>query len=437
MASATASAPQTRSRRSLAQRIALTFALVCALVALVQGVLAYYAVEGAEDAMSDTLVQREMQLFAERFRAGDAQAAPSSTRLHGYVVRSAADAAALPSFARGVDGGPHELYVDGRTYHVLATQEGDARLVLVFDTTVYEEHVLGFKRFVVASIAGAAAAALLLGFLLSRHLVRPLTQLTAALQNLAPGESRHQGGDEASRLLEAFDRYERQVERFIAQEKAFNANASHELRTPLTALRTSCELLQMDAAVPERARARLEEMMRIVDGMAETVNASLAFARDRPVTLERIDVRGLVEDVLLPLRAALPRAGVEVVVDVAPGHAVEGDRQALQIVLQNLLRNAMTYTDAGEVRVSAAGDWIEVRDTGCGIPASHLPHVFDRYFTARRTDRGAAGPGGYGIGLAIVRELCDRLGWSITLRSETGDGPQRGTVARLELSAEA
>lgn len=436
MDSGTAFAPMRRTSRSLGQRFALTFALLCSLVALVQGVLAYYAVEGAEDSMSDALVQREMQLFLERFEAGDAQAAPSSTRLHGYVVRTPADAARVPAFAQGVSGGPHEIYADGRTYHVVTARSGDASLVLVFDTTVYEEHVLGFRRFVIVSVAIASALALLLGMLLSRRLVRPLVQVTTALQKLAPGETRQREGDEATRLLEAFERYQRQVERLVAQEKAFTANASHEMRTPLTALRTSCELLQLDARIPPAARARVDDMVRVVDGMAETVTASLQLARDHPAVTESLVLREVVEDVLLPLRAALARNGVDVVVDVPPALVVRADRQALQMVLRNLLRNAMTHTESGEVRVRAGTDWIEVKDTGHGIAPEHLPHVFDRHFSAMRVDQGAggAGPGGYGIGLAIVRQLCDRLGWSISLTSETRDGPLRGTTARLELA---
>jgi signal transduction histidine kinase len=436
MDSATASAPARRSRRSLGQRFALAFALLCSIVALVQGVFAYYAVEGAEDSMSDALVQREMQLFRERFEAGDAQAAPSSTRLHGYVVRTVEDAARIPAFARGLSGGPHELYAEGRTYHVVSAPSGDASLVLIFDTTVYEEHVLAFRRVMIASVVVASALALLIGALLSRRLVRPLTQVTATLQKLAPGATRQRGGDEAARLLEAFERYQRQVERLVAQEKAFTANVSHELRTPLTALRTSAELMQMDERLPPTVHARVDDMVRVVDGMSETINASLQLARDHPATVEPLALREVVEDVLLPLRAALLREAVEVVVDVPATLIVHADRQALQMVLRNLLSNAITHTDAGEVRVRAGPGWIEVKDTGHGIAQQHLPYVFDRHFSAARVDEGraSAGPTGYGIGLAIVRQLCDRLGWSISLSSETCEGPLRGTTARLELA---
>jgi hypothetical protein len=433
MDSATAFVRPTRRRRSLGQRIALTFALLCSLVALVQGVVAYYAVEGAEDGMSDTLVESEMQLFVERFRAGDPQAAPSSSRLRGYVVSWPAEAERLPAYTRDLTGGPHEIYVDGRTYHVMVRDEAGSRLALVLDTTVYEDHVHAFKRFVVLSIIACSLAALVLGWLLSGHLVRPLATVTDALQKLAPGPSARQGGDEASRLLDAFDRYQREVEQLLAKEKQFTSNASHELRTPLTALRTSCELLQMESALSAAGRGRVNEMLRVVDGMTAAVAASLKLARDRPAAIEVLDVREVVEDVLLPLRAALGRETVEVVVEVPAGLALRADRQALQMVLQNLLRNAMAYTATGEVRVSAGPGWIEIRDTGRGIATEHLPLVFERHFSATRADTGGASGSSYGIGLAIVRQLCDRHGWSISLRSETHEGPERGTTARLEL----
>src|SRR5512145_2111360 len=131
MATAIASAPAAKGRFNLVQRVALTFALLCSLVALVQGVAAYYSVEQAEDGLSDLLVAREMDLFRERVRAGDVRPAPSSTRLRGWVVRHAADAEAVPPYARNLDGGPHEVYADGRTFHIISEREGDARLVMV------------------------------------------------------------------------------------------------------------------------------------------------------------------------------------------------------------------------------------------------------------------------------------------------------------------
>jgi signal transduction histidine kinase len=434
MASATAFVRPTRRRRSLGQRVALTFALLCSLVALVQGVAAYYAVEGAEDDLSDALIESEMSLFVDRFRAGDPQAAPTSRRMRGYVAVWPEEAERVPAFARDLLGGPHETYVDGRTYHIMGAQEGRHRLVLVLDATVYEERVVAFRTFVLVSILACSLAALLLGWLLSRRLVRPLAMVTDALQKLAPGPSVRHDGDESTRLLDAFDRYQRQVEQLIAKEKQFTSNVSHELRTPLTALRTSCELLQMNPVLDPAARARLDEMVRVIDGMTATVSASLKLARDRPAAIEVMDVRDMLEDVLLPLRAALGRDEVAVVVDVPAGLTLRADRQALQMVLQNLLRNAMTHTVAGEVRVTAGRDWIEIRDTGRGIAAEHLPQVFERHYSAARADLGGAGAAeSYGIGLAIVRQLCDRHGWAISLASETRDVPGRGTTARLDL----
>jgi signal transduction histidine kinase len=433
MATATGSAPSARSRRSLAQRVALTFALLCSLVALVQGVAAYYTVEMAEDGLSDLLVAREMDLFRERFRAGDSHPAPSSSRLRGYVVRTAAEHDAVPEFARGFEDGPHEIYSDGRTFHVITGREADARLVLIFDTTVYEDRVQAFKSFVLVSILACSVVALLLGWLLARRLVRPITQVADSLQKLAPGESGRPQGDEAARLLDAFDRYQRQVERLIAQERQITSNASHELRTPLTALRTSCELLQMDPGMNVAARARLDGMIRIVDGMTGTVAASLQFARDHPARIEVLDVRRVVEDVLLPLREAETREGVAIVVDVPADLKLRADRHALQMVLRNLLRNALAHTASGEVRVLAGADWIEVRDTGSGIAPEHLPYVFDRHFSAGRTDTADGNDERYGIGLAIVRQFCDRHGWIVSLRSVPAtEGRGHGTIARLE-----
>jgi signal transduction histidine kinase len=433
MDSVTASARPPRAKRGLRQRIALAFAVLCSTVAAIQGAVAYFTVEGEEDAMSNAIVEQEMEAFARRHAEGS-RTAPSSSRMRGYTVTGPADAERLPDFARTLEGGPREVYADGRTYHVMSRAVGDDRLVVVLDASAHEERIDAFRRFVVFSILACSLLALLLGHLLARRLVRPLEQLTGSLQKLAPGEGGQTGGDEATRLLDAFDRYQRQVSQLLAQERQFASNASHELRTPLTALRTSCELLLLDRRVAGASRARVDDMMRVIDGMTATVSASLQLARDHPATMENLALRDLVEDVLLPLRATFGRGEVALVVDIAPTLHVRADRQALQMVLQNLLRNAFAHTHAGEVRIAAGDGWVEVRDTGVGIAAEDLPRVFDRHFSARRADVPASpGSAGHGIGLALVKQLCDRHGWAVSIRSEARAGHARGTTVRVEL----
>jgi signal transduction histidine kinase len=92
------------------------------------------------------------------------------------------------------------------------------------------------------------------------------------------------------------------------------------------------------------------------------------------------------------------------------------DRKALQLVLANLIKNAVRYTDRGFVRVSYDEPRLTVSDSGSGISPQHLPQVFERFY------RGDVDLDGLGLGLAIVRRICDDLGWKIEVKSQPGSG---------------
>ena len=127
-----------------------------------------------------------------------------------------------------------------------------------------------------------------------------------------------------------------------------------------------------------------------------------------------------------PFAERLAASGVESVVDVDHRVHVAVNASALAILLSNLIDNAVRHTDRGHLRFSYVNGWLRIEDTGPGIPEHARPHVFDRFYQADPTH--AAGRG-FGIGLAIVKKICDRYGWPIELDSEPG----RGTRISLRL----
>jgi signal transduction histidine kinase len=218
------------------------------------------------------------------------------------------------------------------------------------------------------------------------------------------------------------------------------ATVSHELKTPLTAVRLAVHVLLEEAVGPLTpkqtellvdARDNAERLLALIEQL-------LALAR-----LQRAQDRATVqpEDPLDLLRRAAdgvrPRAGDKhVEVEVAAGEAlppVAVDRERMGQALGNLLNNAVTYTPAGgKVTLSAAsaGDGrvvLSVSDTGVGIPAKYLPHVFDRFFRIP----GQSEEGGTGLGLAIAKEIVTTHGGDVTCESEPG----KGTTFRLTLPA--
>jgi signal transduction histidine kinase len=228
-------------------------------------------------------------------------------------------------------------------------------------------------------------------------------------------------------LVDAFNDYHRRMSDMIEREKEFTGDVSHELRTPLTAIKTSVELLGEDPAIGDKSRARLAQIERAADHMRDMVNALLLLAREESSEyIESQPLAALVREALQPFAGTLAAKGVTAIVDIDGTVQVDANAHALQIVLSNLIDNAVRYTTSGSVRVAWSGEQLRIDDTGAGIAAQALPHVFDRFYRAGESNSQACG---YGIGLAIVRKICARYGWTIAIDSEAG----RGTSVSLAL----
>jgi heavy metal sensor kinase len=293
--------------------------------------------------------------------------------------------------------------------------------------------------FVISLIGGW----LLVGRALRR--VDALTQTALDIQatNLE-GRIRHAGAnDEIGRLAHAFDQMIARLDRSFQQARRFSADASHELKTPLTAIRGEAEVALMGELAPEEYRRSLQSILESSERMSEVVESLLLLSRvDAGQDLIRTDPVEL--DALA--RAAVDRLapyareqGVALGLGSLAGVTVAGDPLWLNQVLTNLITNGLKYTPAGgtvTVSVAASGDLAEitVTDTGIGIAAEHLPHIFDRFYRvdsgrARSQAPGAKQPGGTGLGLSITRWAVEQHGGTLHVDS----APGRGSTFRVRL----
>ena len=419
-------------RRSLRLKVALVFSALTIVLLAAQALGVRVLAEAQEERLIAALIHDDMDSVLRGYRANPSLLPPFDERLHGYVSAADQSGLTLPASVAGLSPGTHEIIVGDQEIHVAIVMFRGTRLYRVYDFSSYEKH---FKEMVNALMTGTGVFALLtvwLSFGVSGLLVRQVAGLARQVKAL-----RHEGTapispgkyDEAELvgLVEAFNEYHRRMADMIAREKDFTGNVSHELRTPLTAIKTSCELLEQEPALSGKSRARLAQISRAADGMHELVDALLMLARDdstrraEPVLLART-----IGTTLAPFADRLAHSGVQTAIDVDSGVRVSANPSALGIVLSNLIDNAVRHTDRGCVRFSYADGWLHIEDTGSGIDEQALPHVFDRFYRAEPTQSGTRG---FGIGLSIVRKICDRHGWQIRIESAR----HRGTRVSLGL----
>ncbi len=284
-----------------------------------------------------------------------------------------------------------------------------------------------------------AVAALALALVLSRQITRPLSRLATATREVAGGNLSTRiekfGGDEIGQVGEAFNSMAAALQRQEEVRQAMMADIAHELRTPLSVLRGNVEAM-LDGLVEPNA-----EQLQVLHGQSMTLGRlvedlrTLSLASAGQLGLERrpVDLAGLADGVASELQGAAEECGVDLRVrssgEIPP---VDGDSGRLAQVLRNLLDNALRYTPpGGQVTASVEAGRNEVTvlvsDTGSGITAEDLPHVFDRFYRADPSRSRSSG--GSGLGLAIAKQLVEAHGGRIWAES----GPGRGSVFAFAL----
>lgn len=262
-----------------------------------------------------------------------------------------------------------------------------------------------------------------------RRLVVPLGELIDAAESV---ESRNyavrvrpRGPRELRSLARAFNSMSARLESSEEQRKQLLADVTHELRTPLTVVQGNLEAL-IDGVYPADAQhlAPILDETRVLSRLVDDLRTlSMAEAGALALHREPTDIAELVADSVASLRTQADSAGIALVTETAAAlPQADIDPVRLREVLSNLLSNALRYTPrGGSVRVSAtARDGrvrVSVRDTGPGIAADALPHVFDRFYKSDES-RGA------GLGLAIAKSLVVAHGGEISATSEPGQGTE-------------
>ena len=287
--------------------------------------------------------------------------------------------------------------------------------------------------------AVAAAISLVVARFLARGMTQPLRDMAAAARRMETGDYavrvETRSRDEVGRLATAFNRMSAELEHLEQSRRDLVANVSHELKTPITAIRAHLENLLDGVERPDPAT--LEVMLGQADRLGRLVDQLLDLSRlesgEVPLRKEELALHPLVEALISEIDVARPDREVALRNDVPRNlPALFADRERIHQVLFNLVDNAVRFTpDGGDVRVSARREngsiEIAVADTGSGIPAEHLPRLFERFY--RADPARSRGDGGTGIGLAIARSVVEAHGGTIRAESEPG----RGSVFTFDL----
>jgi len=424
-----------RYRRRLRSRIIISFALFgLGLTALFAAATVYMRTR-LEDQLINSTLTRELQHFVEFKRDNPDPNAQFPMSLIKLQIVRAGRIATIPFAWQQYDAGVYDIEEPGREskirpYKLAVYKDADYWAFLRFDVSTQKLSERQLLTALSAAVFAFAIFSLLIGFWLSARVMSPLIDLARRVRAMSKTGrpellKSHFADDEVGQLASALDDYSTRLTEMVERDREFNADVSHELRTPLAVIASTTELLQASPDLTAKLSERLKRIERAVRQSSELIDALLLLSRrerQAPDDGETTDVARVVEQVVDSQRTHVANKPVQVRVDIEEPLATVAPSSVVAVALSNLIGNAFKYTQAGEVIVTVGHGRVTIEDTGPGIDADHAEKLFERGVRGTKVGKGG------GLGLAIVRRLCELYGWKVSLAPR----PQGGATATLE-----
>ncbi|MDD5391257.1 MAG: ATP-binding protein [Gallionellaceae bacterium] len=447
------------AKGSVALRLTLFYALFFGIVTAGGGILLYHLVR------IHLLEEIDQDLLRQQQGISSILAAHDSHALKTELASSTADGGREDYFVRILDAeGRVELSSDLRAWRVplpsiptdgleigqhtyLTVEIPDARRqarvltsavapgrylqigLSLADSMAFLRH---FQHYGLIILGTMLSLGTLAGWALARKAMAGVEAVTGAADRIADGHFSDRvrvvgQGREIDHLVHTFNRMAEHVQTVMAEMRQVNDHIAHDLRSPLTRIRGLAENAAIQAA-PGSERAELAgSIVEECDRLGQMINTMLEIAEAEAgvqrLALTHLEPAALVAQALELYEGVADERGIALSSDLQPTPSLEGDRRRLLRALANLIDNALKYTPAGgRVEVSLAhkdnGVEIAVRDSGPGIPAADVAHLFERFY---RGDRSRHLPGN-GLGLSLARAVAHAHGGEIRVESHPGEG---------------
>lgn len=409
------------SKTSLRSRLILALVVIVTLTSTLFAGGVILIKQQLEAVIFGDMVRDQLQVLSQQL---DNDAFSEAALFENWTFYFDSTTASVPAEFRSLEEGSHHSITVGENYYQVevANRDGD-KIFLSYDITEWENQEHRTLELLAYGIGFVALAAIFIGWQASRVVLAPVTSLTERVSGIQPKQrnvrlSAEYQGNEIGLIASAFDRYLERLDQFVERERSFTAAASHELRTPLSVMMGALDVLDAQEQNPASKRA-LARIKRACGEMHAFIEATMFLSREDSSTIEqteKADLKYIIESLCEDNEGLLQEKHISLTQDIKENLQLSQPDSIVRIMVSNILRNAIEHTAEGEICIVLENAKLLIRDTGSGIPKADLPHVFDRSYTTKKD--------GTGLGLNLVKRICDRFGWQIEIDSESGKGTQ-------------
>ena len=362
---------------------------------------------------------------------------PNTDNLKGYLI-GPDNNHELPEDLQGYDLGYHKIHGQREHSLLFVSQQGNLRLHLLFDGESVMRLAVFFGVLPLTIILILIYITAWWVYRESNILLSPIIWLANKFDQVDPGNTdvatidfNDVPGDvdwEVDKLIKSFESYSHRIRSFVERERAFTRDASHEFRTPLTVINMAADMLLAEHDLNKYSIKYATKIKNSAKDMQALIDAFLILARETHKEFEHedIDVVKLVESEIKSASIYLEGKSVLVHTDVHFPLCLNTAKQVLSIVLGNLIRNAVLYTEEGEVTVTINEDSVVISDSGIGMSEEQIERIFQPYYRADNVSGAKLSDNvsrkGYGVGLTIVKRLSNRFHWHLDVQSTVNEG---------------
>lgn len=420
-----------RSKKTNIQsKLVKVFVIQVLLISLVTVAGVFAAQFLVENVLMRAALEGEADHFWELRSQDEQTALPNTLNLLAYLAPDN-DTSAVPDSLQTLQPGLQRAALEGATPIVYVEDNGVDRLYLIFDEVNVSRLSFLFGVLPLACVLVVLYLLAWFAYRQSHKAVSPLVTLANAVENVDFSERawvdvelndlRDNPGLEVSTLVSAMDSFADKLTDYIDRERNFTRDVSHELRTPIAVLRGSLELIERKYT-SAGSDDKLQRMYRTLVDMEALIETLLLLARnqDADVKDSALIVNDLLEQEVDMMRNIHQDKPISIEVEEVGILELDGPERVLRILIGNLLRNACNYTPEGVITVRVRSNGISIADSGVGIDKQKLSQVFKPYYRGDQAQK----PTGYGLGLTIVKRLCNRFGWKLTIASKMGEGTE-------------
>jgi len=380
-------------------------------------------VDKLEKTMLATLLGHEIDELVVELSLDPGTKMPDTASVKAFLL-SRAHLKPIPDYLRELRADVYnEISVGDKTFEIAVIDLNDDRLYLSFDTT----GISRYQSILLAMLIGGGFLSTLVlvisGFWLFRKFLLPISHLAHEVSSIDPEDRKLHIEDkyrdyEVGMIAHSIDEYLSKLDDFVEREQSFTAAVSHELRTPVSVIITATDLLEAKGITEEQGGV-INRIKESTTYMRDVIEALLFFARDTRKLVEKTLPEISLDKIFLKILENHKELASEKKLDLLFSRKVRLNvrmpESHMEIILGNLIRNAIANTDAGEVKVTLFENKFSVKDTGRGIEADDIDLIVQR-------DHRSPDSSGNGFGLYLVEKLCDIYGLKLEVESTVGKG---------------